>query len=111
MGVSRSGYYKWKKRAKSKRDIKREEMIALVETVHADHKTHGYHWTAAYIRLEYGYKCSDNYVKKRLIGKKILDISFQNKHEHKRNRLCGMERLGKLLGLVQQRKGLKKVRE
>ncbi len=33
MGVSRSGYYKWKKRDKSKRDIKREELIALVEAV------------------------------------------------------------------------------
>ena len=38
MCVSRSGYYKWKKRDKSKRDIKREELIALVEAVHADHR-------------------------------------------------------------------------
>lgn len=48
MGVSRSGYYKWKKRDKSKRDIKREELIALVEAVHAEHRSHGYRWTAAY---------------------------------------------------------------
>ena len=65
MGVSRSGYYKWKKRDKSKRDIKREELIALVEAVHADHRSHGYRWTAAYIRLEYGYECSDNYRKRK----------------------------------------------
>ena len=58
MGVSRSGYYKWKKRDKSKRDIKREELIALVESVHANHRSHGYRWTAAYIRLEYGYECT-----------------------------------------------------
>ena len=29
MGVSRSGYYKWKNRDKSGRDINREAMIAL----------------------------------------------------------------------------------
>lgn len=52
MGVSRSGYYKWKKRDKSDRDLKREEMIALVDAIHAEHKSHGYRWTAAYIRLE-----------------------------------------------------------
>ena len=72
MGVSRSGYYKWKKRDKSKRDIKREELIALVESVHANHRSHGYRWTAAYIRLEYGYECSDNYIYKcfRFLGRK-----------------------------------------
>ena len=41
MGVSRSGYYKWKKREKSDRDIKREEMITLVAEVHEEHKSHG----------------------------------------------------------------------
>ena len=51
MGVSRSGYYKWKNRDKSKRDTNREKMIALVDEVHKAHKTHGYRWTAAYIRV------------------------------------------------------------
>ena len=74
MGVSRSGYYKWKNRKKSERDIKREELIALVDLVHADHKTHGYRWTAAFIRLEYGYKCSDNYY--RLILGIIILVSL-----------------------------------
>ena len=64
MGVSRSGYYKWKKREKSDRDVKREEMIALVDAVHEKHRSHGYRWTAAYTRLEYGYNCSDNYIYK-----------------------------------------------
>ncbi len=64
MGVSRAGYYKWKKRDKSKRDIKREELVPLVSTVHAAHRSHGYRWTAAYIRLEYGYTFSDNYIYK-----------------------------------------------
>ncbi len=84
MGVSRSGYYKWKKRDKSERDIKREEMIALVETVHADHKSHGYRWTAAYIRLEYGYECSDNYIYKCF---RFLGIKSETKHQvHYRKR-------------------------
>ena len=84
MGVSRSGYYKWKKRDKSERNIKREEMIALVETVHADHKSHGYRWTAAYIRLEYGYECSDNYIYKCF---RFLGIKSETKHQvHYRKR-------------------------
>lgn len=84
MGVSRSGYYKWKKRAKSERDIMREEMIALVETVHAEHKSHGYRWTAAYIRLEYGYECSDNYIYKCF---RFLGIKAETKHQvHYRRR-------------------------
>lgn len=84
MGVSRSGYYKWKKRDKSKRDIKREELIALVEAIHADHRSHGYRWTAAYIRLEYGYECSDNYVYKCF---RFLGIKAETKHQvHYRKR-------------------------
>jgi putative transposase len=49
MGVSRSGYYKWKKHKPSSRDIDREEMIKMVSNVHGDHLTHGYRWTAAFI--------------------------------------------------------------
>lgn len=78
MGVSRSGYYKWKKREKSQRDIMREEMIALVDEVHAEHKSHGYRWTAAYIRLEYGYECSDNYIYKCF---RYLGIKAETKHQ------------------------------
>ena len=51
MGVSRAGYYKWKNRGPSPRDTKREEIVALVKQVHAAHPTHGYRWTAAYIRI------------------------------------------------------------
>ena len=34
MGVSRAGYYKWKNRTPSNRDINREKMIELVKTIH-----------------------------------------------------------------------------
>ena len=84
MGISRSGYYKWKKREKSDRDIFREELIALVDTIHAEHKSHGYRWTAAYIRLEYGYECSDNFVYKCF---RYLGIKAETKHQvHYRKR-------------------------
>ena len=46
MGVSRVGYYKWKKRPPSKRDINRKKMTELVRTVHDNHRTHGYRWVA-----------------------------------------------------------------
>lgn len=78
MGVSRSGYYKWKKREKSERDIKREEMIALVAAVHEAHPSHGYRWTAAFIRINYGYEFSDNYIYKAF---KYLEIKAETKHQ------------------------------
>ena len=53
MGVSRSGYYKWKKRDKSARDLRREEVIALVSQVHEAHPSHGYRWVAAFIRINH----------------------------------------------------------
>lgn len=81
MGVSRSGYYKWKKREKTERDIKREEMIALVDLVHEQHKSHGYRWTAAFIRINYGYACSDNYIYKCY---RYLGIKAETNHKHKR---------------------------
>ena len=84
MGVSRSGYYKWKKRGKTRRDIKREEMIALVAAIHEDHRSHGYRWTAAFIRINYGYDCSDNYIYKCF---RYLGIKAETKHQiHYRKR-------------------------
>lgn len=84
MGISRSGYYKWKKREKSDRDIQRRELIALVDTVHAEHRSHGYRWTAAYIRQQYGYECSDNFVYKCF---RYLGIKAETKHQvHYRKR-------------------------
>ena len=80
MGVSRSGYYKWKKRDKSQRDLKREEAIALVSEVHNAHPSHGYRWVAAYIRANHGYTCSDNYIYKVF---RYLGIQSQTKHKQR----------------------------
>lgn len=77
MGVSRSGYYKWKKREPSERSITRVKMIELVEMVHEAHRTHGYRWTAAFIRINYGFECSDNYIYKCF---RCLGIQAETKH-------------------------------
>jgi len=78
MGVSRSGYYKWKNRGKTDRDVKREEVVALVESVHAAHRTHGYRWVAAYIRINHKLAFSDNYVYKAF---RYLGIQSETKHK------------------------------
>ena len=64
MGVSRAGYYKWKRREPSRRDTRREEVVALVRKVHSEHPTHGYRWTAAYIRINMQVSISDSYAYK-----------------------------------------------
>ena len=85
MGVSRSGYYKWKKRDKSARDLRREEVIALVSQVHEAHPSHGYRWVAAFIRINHQQNISDNYVYKAF---RFLGIKAKTKHQvHYRPRM------------------------
>ena len=83
MGVSRSGYYKWLNRKPTKRDINREQMVALVAQVHEKHRTHGYRWTAAYICINTPYTISDNYAYKCF---KYLGIRSESHHQPKRYR-------------------------
>ncbi len=64
MNVSRSGYYKWKKRDPTKRDLNREYMVKLVREVHNRHSTHGYRWTAAFILINHHIRVSENFVYK-----------------------------------------------
>lgn len=64
MGVSRAGYYKWLKHVPTIRDHKREEIIEKVKDVHEKHSTHGYRWTAAFIRINMSLEISDNYAYK-----------------------------------------------
>ena len=77
MGVSRAGFYKWKKREPSSRDTTREEMIKIVGEVHVEHPTHGYRWTAAYIRINMQITISDNYAYKCY---RYLGIKAETKH-------------------------------
>ncbi|MGN0620938.1 MAG: transposase [Porcipelethomonas sp.] len=78
MGVSRSGYYKWKNRDKSDRDLKREEVIELVSEIHTSHPSHGYRWVAAFIRINYDFQLSDNYIYKAF---RYLGIKAETKHQ------------------------------
>lgn len=77
MGVSRSGYYKWKNHDPSPRDIHREKIIALVAEIHSAHRTHGYRWTAAYIRINHMIQVSDNFIYKCF---RYLEIKSETEH-------------------------------
>jgi len=84
MGVSRSGYYKWRDRGKPAYEDKRTQVLAFVEEIHAKHPSHGYRWVAAYIRINCHVKFSDNYVYKAF---RYLGIQSETKHkEHSRPR-------------------------
>ena len=80
MDVSRSGYYKWFKRPDNQRKVKREVLIEKVKEVHKAHPSHGYRWTAAYIRINCGYDFSDNYIFKIF---HYLGIKAESKHQRK----------------------------
>lgn len=84
MGVSRSGYYKWKNHTPTSKDLKREEMIAIVADVHEHHKTHGYRWTAAFIHINMQIHISESYTYKCF---RFLGIQAQTCHKpHPRSR-------------------------
>lgn len=84
MGVSRSGYYKWKNRGKSSQEKKREEVIGIVEEVHRDHPSHGYRWVHAYILINYKVNGSASYVYNIF---RYLGIQSKTKHKvHNRPR-------------------------
>ena len=77
MGVSRAGYYKWLKHEPTIRDHHREEIVAKVREVHEKHRTHGYRWTAAFIRINMHIEISDSYAYKCF---RYLGIKAETKH-------------------------------
>ena len=78
MGVSRAGYYKWKRRDPSGRDLNREAMVEVVEEIHAGHPMHGYRWVAAFIRNDLNVSISDNFVYKCF---RYLGIQSETRHK------------------------------
>lgn len=78
MGISRSGYYKWKNRGKSSREKKRDEIIEIAENVHKAHPSHGYRWVHAYILLNYEVTCSFSFVYRIF---RYLGIKSKTKHK------------------------------
>lgn len=78
MGISRSGYYKWKKREPSSRDVNRSAIIDKVREVHSEHPTHGYRWVAAFLLVNFSIKVSDNFVYKCF---RFLGIRSETRHK------------------------------
>lgn len=78
MHVSRSGYYKHRKKGTSRRQLDSMEVAELIMRVHEEHPSHGYRWVAAYIRENHGRKVSDSFAYKifRLSG-----IKSQTRHK------------------------------
>lgn len=81
MGVSRSGYYKWLSRSENKETINRKHVIELVAEIHEKHKTHGYRWVNAFIKINYHQNYSDNYIYKVF---RYLGIKSETRHKVKR---------------------------
>jgi len=78
MGISRAGYYKWKKREPSKRDMNRAAIVEKVKAIHEEHPTHGYRWVSAYLVVNFSIKVSDNFVYKCF---RFLGIHSETKHK------------------------------
>ena len=94
MGVSKSGYYKWKKREIQGRATDRAHVIALVKEVHEAHKTHGYRWVKAYIAANYHETYSDNYIYKIF---RYLGFRAETRHKLKRTPRKVIERYPNLI--------------
>lgn len=75
--MSRSGYYKWKKRA-GKPPKDRQKVLELVEQTHKKHPSHGYRWIHAYLKRKGLITVSAEYVR-RAFG--YLDITSKTKHK------------------------------
>lgn len=77
MEVSRSGYYKWLCRKPSKQKVKRSDAVKLVTEIHERHSTHGYRWTAAFIRQNCSLIVSDNFIYKVY---RVYGLKAETKH-------------------------------
>lgn len=83
MEVSKSGFYKWKAKPEGKRNPEREKVIALVQKIHNEHRTHGYRWVAAYMRLNCKVSYSDSFVFKAW---KYMGLKAETKHGLRKRR-------------------------
>lgn len=78
MGVSRSGYYQWRDRGPSKTLEHRRYLIDLVRETHNLHRTHGFKWVAAYLRVNENVIISDGYAYKCF---RFLGIKAETMHK------------------------------
>ena len=79
-GVSRSGFYKWRKRG-GKPPKNRVKVLKAVKECHKAHTTRGYRWVHAYLTQEGKIDCSAEYVRKAFA---YLGISAKTKHKAKK---------------------------
>ena len=76
-GVSRSGYYKWRGRAKdAPKD--RQRVLDLVKASHEAHPSHGYRWIHAFLVRENGITVSPEYIRQAF---RFLGIESKTKHK------------------------------
>lgn len=83
MNISRSGFYKYLKRARnpSNRVKRRYEAIRLVKEYHAKYPIHGYRWLKAKIRLDKGLFYSDEFIRRCCNSENIKSISKRYKYK------------------------------
>ena len=79
MGVSRSGFYKWKNRLQNPAPRTKTLIsnILLFKEYHCKYPSHGYRWLNAKIRLDTGLILSDTYAYKCC---RTAGIKSQSKH-------------------------------
>lgn len=76
-GVSRSGYYKWRKRSGAPPD-NRQYILDLVKKAHEAHPSHGYRWIHAYLVQQESITVSADYIRKAFY---YLNIESKTKHK------------------------------
>lgn len=81
MGVSRSGYYDWKKRSKEP-PHDRQLILDLVAETHKEHPSHGYCWVHAWLEQHNQISVSADYIRKCF---DFLGIRSKTKHQAKQN--------------------------
>lgn len=78
--MSRSGYYKYLK-AKESHHLRCEKFydaLNFVTLVHSEHRSHGYRWVAAFIRINHNRHFSDGLIYKAF---RYLGIHSETKHQ------------------------------
>ena len=90
MNVNRSGYYKWCKRKGVLNRYEQDRMLLseLIEEVHSQYKSYGYHRIAAVIRNKTGWIITNN-----LVHKCCKQLNIKSKAKHYKYKKTGDEHL------------------
>ena len=90
MGVNRSGYYKWlaRKDTLNRYEQDRKSLTTLLQEVHSQYPSYGYHRLASVVRLQTGWLFSDN-----LAHKCCKQAGIRSKARHYRYHRPGAEHI------------------